>query len=194
MPTRLTSMDSVHYDLDTALMVEASLQSPKAFGTLVQRNRQALLNFFSHQGASGDCEDLVQDTFIRLFRYRERYQPTAKFSSFLYTLARHAWADHGRKTLRREKFSARYQMESTLSAPSGFVDTEPGFDIEAAVAQLSPKLRQVVELHFYRSLRYQDIANHVNVPLGTVKSRMNLAVRALREIYEREQPDLQARN
>lgn len=175
-----------HADVDTALMVEASRRSPHAFGTLVQRNRQALIHFFSHQGASGDSEDLVQETFIRLFQYRERYQPTAKFSSFLYTIARHAWADHGRKVQRREHLAELYELEAALSLSSCPVDACSGFDLEAALATLSAKLREVVDLYFYQGLRYQDIASRLNVPLGTVKSRMSLAVKALREQYDLE--------
>lgn len=187
-------MHGPHADFDAVLMMEASQKSLQAFGTLVQRNRQALINFFSQQGASVDSEDLVQETFIRLFRYRDRYQPTAKFSSFLYTIARHAWADHGRKVQRRERLSTSYQREASLSPLSIPLDTDAGFDVEAALATLSDKLREVVDLYFYQGLRYQDIASRLGLPLGTVKSRMNLAMSALRAQYDLERSGLAAHN
>jgi RNA polymerase sigma-70 factor (ECF subfamily) len=59
-----------------------------------------------------------------------------------------------------------------------------GLDVQEAMAKLSPKLREVVVLNVYQGLRYQDIAEVLGIPLGTVKSRLNLALAALRETLD----------
>jgi RNA polymerase sigma-70 factor (ECF subfamily) len=55
-------------------------------------------------------------------------------------------------------------------------------DVEAALDRLSPKLREVIVLNVYQGLRYQEVADVLGIPLGTVKSRINLALAALKEI------------
>ena len=139
-------------------------------------------------GAYSDSEDLVQDTFVRLYRYRERYQPTAKFTTFLYVLAHRVWADLGRKTQRRDRLSAGLQTEVETNSQTADVSPMPVMDVEAALDKLSDKLRDVIVLNIYQGLRYQEIADVLNIPLGTVKSRINLAITALREIFHEEQP------
>jgi RNA polymerase sigma-70 factor (ECF subfamily) len=59
-------------------------------------------------------------------------------------------------------------------------------DVEAALNQLSPKLREVIVLNIYQGLRYQEVADVLEIPLGTVKSRINLALTALKEILHED--------
>lgn len=163
-------------------MLEVATGSEPAFATLVHRHQNPLLNFFVRMGASSDGEDLVQETFVRLFRYRQQYKPAARFATFLYHLARHVWADRGRKIIRLERLAAEYQNEVQLEAPTGAGRNGEGADVEAALNRLSPKLREVVVLNIYQGLRYHEVAVVLEIPLGTVKSRLNLAFAALREI------------
>ena len=87
--------DSVQPETDDfALMARVRAGRADAFRTLVERHRRPLLNFFARMGASSHGEDLAQETFVRLWNYRKKYKPSAKFTTFLYTLARHAWLDH----------------------------------------------------------------------------------------------------
>lgn len=160
---------------------EDNLSSLLAFGILVNHNYRPLLHFFSQQGAGDDSEDLVQETFIRLYRCRDRYRATGKFSAFLYTIARHAWIDHCRKASRSARLTALYKREIGAVAPPVFHEPGPDYDIQAALLTLSPKLHEVIDMHFYHGLRHQDIAARLGIPVGTVKSRVNLAMRKLRD-------------
>lgn len=170
-------------DPDADLMVQVAADSREAFAELVRRHQNSLLNFFHRMGAYNDAEDLVQETFVRLFRGRARYRPTARFTTFLYVLARHAWADHGRKSWRRKR------LETGLEDEAMIVDRERGtvadthLDVQAALGRLSPKLKEVLVLNVYQGLRYQEIADVLDIPLGTVKSRINLALQALRKQF-----------
>jgi RNA polymerase sigma-70 factor (ECF subfamily) len=169
-------------DVDAQFMARAATGDDGAFEQLVKRHQKNLLNYFVRMGAYAECEDLVQNTFVRLYQFRHRYQATAKFTTFLYTLAYRVWADLGRKNQRREKLSAHLRVVAE-STETNADERCPHIDVEAALDQLSHKLRDVVVLHFYQGLPYQEIADVLRIPLGTVKSRMNLAIQALREQF-----------
>lgn len=169
-------------DEDIALMLEVSGGSETAFTALVHRHQNALLNFFARMGASSDCEDLVQETFVRLFRYRRQYRPAARFTTFLYHLARHVWADRGRKIVRLERLASEFQTEVEIGSQRPPDRPRETVDLEAALDRLSPKLREVIVLNIYQGLRYQEVADVLEIPLGTVKSRINLALAALKEV------------
>ena len=166
-------------DTDARLMATAATCG-RTFTSLVTRYRQPLLTYFYRQGAQTESEDLVQETFIRLHRYRNRYRPDAKFSSFLFTLAHHAWLDHGRRAQRRSRAYLSYEDECArqMIPDEG---PESDVDIEAALSFLSAKHRRVIELYFYQGLRLHEIACSLGIPVGTVKSRLNHALRGLRE-------------
>lgn len=167
---------------DVALMLEVAGGSESAFTTLVRRHQNSLLNFFIRMGASSDCEDLVQETFVRLFHYRLRYRPAARFTTFLCHLARNVWADRGRKIVRLERLAAEFQNEVEIASQRAPGRPGEAVDIEAALDRLSPKLREVIVLNIYQGLRYQEVADVLEIPLGTVKSRISLALAALKEI------------
>lgn len=166
-------------DADVLLMLEVAAGSEPAFTALVHRHQQPLLNFFTRMGASSECEDLLQETFIRLHRYRAKYRPAPRFTTFLYHLARHVWIDHGRKIVRFDRLVAAFQNEVQVAGQTGSADRA---DVTAALARLSPKLREAIVLNIYQGLRYQEVADVLGIPLGTVKSRINLALAALKEI------------
>lgn len=170
-------------DADAALMLLSRDSLDATFSTLVHRYKEPLLNFFQRQGAREESPDLTQETFIRLYRYRDRYRATSKFSSFLYTLARNAWADHGRKIMRRERLTSAYGQENAANAlppPPPALDMNFSMDLETAKSVLSPKHLEVIDLYFFQGLRQQEISARLRIPLGTVKSRLNHALRDLR--------------
>jgi len=173
-------------DPDVVLMEQVAAGSETAFVDLVHRHQNALLNFFTRMGAYSDGEDLVQETFLRLFRYRERYKPTARFTTFLYVLARNTWADRGRKAMRRERLTLRLQTEMEIVSETTRPEPSAGMDVQEALGRLSPKLREVIVLNVFQGMRYQEIADILQIPLGTVKSRINLALHALREVFSEQ--------
>lgn len=169
-------------DEDALLMQQVAGGCEAAFTTLVHAHQQRLVNFFVRMGATCDYEDLVQETFVRLFRYRQSYRPTARFTTFLYHLARNVWADRGRKILRFERIAADYEKELRIAGSAAPARSGENMDVEAALQRLSPKLREVIVLNIYQGLRYQEVADVLEIPLGTVKSRINHALTALKEL------------
>ncbi len=168
---------------DVDLMARTALGEEGAFAELVRKYQRPLVNFFRRMGARMDeAEDLVQETFLRVFAYRERYRPSGKFSNFLYVLARHAWADFARKGARAPK--ADMETLEKSAAPSAEKKSDARLDVQQALEALSEKLRVVVVLSVYQGLRQEEIARALEIPVGTVKSRMHLALKAMKELLD----------
>ena len=171
---------------DEELMQMAAKDDQAAFERLVIRHQNPLLNFFIRSGVYTDAEDLVQQTFVRLYRYRDRYSPTAKFTTFLYLLARQVRVDEVRKRIRlknlRDKLKA--DEERAVPVPTAAPYTGISDDLQAALARLSEAHREVVVLGMLQELPYAEVAEILGVPVGTVKSRMFHALRALRQFLE----------
>jgi len=167
---------------DTDLMLATRHGDEAAFTVLVRRHQKMILNYFLRLGVQYDAEDLVQQTFLRLYRYRKRYQPRAKFTTFLFLLARQVWIDDLRKRKRAERLTEALTREAEIVATDdhGQHDHEM-IDVHGAVAKLPEAMRQVVELGVFQDLPYADVAQILKIPLGTVKSRMFNAIRLLRE-------------
>ena len=143
-----------------------------------------LLNFFWRQGVSHfEGEDLVQETYLRLWKYRREYEPTAKLSTFLFLIARQVRVDALRRQTRRERREERWGREQPATQPPDACERE---DVRWALARLSEPLRDVVELGVFQDLPYAEIAKVLGIPVGTVKSRMSNAIRKLKEVMDDE--------
>lgn len=173
-------------DPDIQLMLETAAGSEIAFTRLIHRHQDGLVNFFTRMGVYNDAEDLVQETFVRVWKMRERYRPSAKFSTFLHVLARHVWADRGRKAKRYDRIAGSLKTDIEISGGVSAPPPAGGMDVQEALNRLSPKLREVIVLNVYQGLRYQEIADGLGIPLGTVKSRINTALQELRKSFDEE--------
>ena len=141
---------------------------------------QRLLNFFWRQGVSHfEGEDLVQETYLRLWKYRREYEPTAKLSTFLFLLARQVRVDALRRQTRRERRESSWGKEQPASQPPPRCERE---DVRWALSRLSGPLRDVVELGVFQDLPYAEVAQILGIPIGTVKSRMSNAIKKLKEV------------
>ena len=158
---------------DEALMAEA------------RKFEKNLLNFFWRQGVSlTEGEDLVQETYLRLWKYRREYKPTAKLSTFLFLMARQVRIDALRRQTRRENREESWGKEQpTSEGPKAFGVRE---DVRWALAKLSEPLRDVIELGVFQDLPYAEVAEILGIPVGTVKSRMHNALKELKDIFDEQ--------
>lgn len=152
------------------------------------RSEKKLLNFFVRNGVSpSESEDLVQETYLRLWNYRKAYRKTAKLSTFLFLLARQVRIDALRRRIRRETREKSWGEECPEEeAPRTYGAKE---DVLWAVSRLSEPLREVVELGVFRELPYAEVGEILGIPVGTVKSRMSNALKRLKEIFDEEKGD-----
>ena len=136
-------------------------------------------------GDAGLAEELVQETFVRLWRSSGRFDPArASARTFVFTLARRAAIDlHRRRSSRFLRVGPSYGAwdHEGLTSDDAFEQLLLGLDVRAALDALSPKHREVLELHVVADLTQAEVAARLDVPLGTVKTRTLYALRALRE-------------
>ncbi len=183
---------------DAELMAMSAKGDDSAFAEIVSRYQDVLLNFFMRKGVSfADGQDLAQRTLLRLWRYRHRYEPTAKFTTFLFLLAGQVAIDFIRAEGRRNGLQEDLEREAEAEATAGTMhsagetsvvcrpaepDDAQGERVRRAVASLPPGLRDVVELGVFQDLPYAEVSEILGIPVGTVKSRMFNALKKLKEL------------
>jgi RNA polymerase sigma-70 factor (ECF subfamily) len=149
------------------------------------------------QGMCNDetlADDLVQEVFVRVWRAAPRYEPTAKYSTWLFHVARNHWLNEREKRLHRIRpvsldRTGGDEDEPSMDAPDPQARTpaqhllskELGGRIERAVSRLPDKLRETWALAVTQGLQYPEVSEILGIPVGTVKSRMFQAVRLVRE-------------
>lgn len=162
-----------------------------AFDLLVKRYQNPLLNFvFRFLGNKTEAEDLVQETFLRLYKNKHYYKEIAKFSTWIYTIAGNLAKTELRKRRRRSFFSLSNYMstEKEYDIPDESRSPEKSTDskitdrlIQNSVNKLSPKFKEVIVLRDIQGFSYEEISEVAGIPLGTVKSRVNRARLKLQE-------------
>ena len=112
-----------------------------------------LLNFFWRQGVQySEGEDLVQETYLRLWKYRREYKPTAKLSTFLFLMARQVRIDALRRQTRREGREKSWGKEAATTAAPSVGSADAREDVRWAISQLSEPHREVVELGVFQRM------------------------------------------
>ena len=140
-------------------------------------------------------EDLKQDTFLRLFEKRKQYEPTARFSTFLWRIALNLCYDELRRQQRRREFlvsADEHGLDASLIEPDTdalgpdlrAAQLEEGELVRRALLQLPEIYRTVLVLRHYQDLKLSRIAEVLEIPEGTVNSRMAEALSRLERLLE----------
>lgn len=164
------------------LIAQAQKGDRRAFGELVRRHREGTVNVVYRMcGDMNLAEDAAQEAFIRAWRHLPSYRPRSPFRNWLYRIATNV----ARDVLRRERETADIDAVSLATSDAGPEATvegeERGEHVRQAVLALPPASREVVILREYQGLSYRDIADTLDIPIGTVMSRLNYARNRLRE-------------
>ncbi|MGQ9525046.1 MAG: RNA polymerase sigma factor [Armatimonadota bacterium] len=192
---------------DEELMLLARDGDEEAFDTLVRRHRGPLLNFiYRYVGDREAAEDLSQDVFVRLWSNAPTYVPLAKFTTFIYHIARNLCQDYMDKSRRLPSISSLSQeitdgrgrvhlLEEGLKDRSRgpedeLMMAETQAEIQAAINALPEDQRLVLVLTEMQGLSYQETARIVGCPVGTVASRKSTALRFLRDRLIRVQHEI----
>ena len=156
-----------------------------AYIELVNRYRDRLMNFvYRFVNDYEQSEDIAQETLIKLYTHKHYYKKIAKFSTWIYTIA----ANLAKSELRKKKsrkvtnLSQMSTQEKEYELPADQPDTDQAIEsefiekrIQAAIQKLPLHFKTVTILREIQELSYEEISNIVDVPLGTVKSRINRA-------------------
>jgi RNA polymerase sigma-70 factor (ECF subfamily) len=167
-----------------------------AFEVLLRRHRTAVFNFILRfTGNRALAEDRLQDTWLRVVRHAAEYRPKARFTTWLYTIARNQCVDAKRKEAFRKTESLHSEGREGEDNPAPIIDRLPAPGIsperdlhnarirdclETALSSLPSEQREVFLLREYNGMSFKEIAEITSTPENTVKSRMRYALEGLR--------------
>jgi RNA polymerase sigma factor (sigma-70 family) len=184
---------------DEALMRAYGQGDARAFEALYARHKAATYRYFLRHagGDAATADELHQDLWLRVISARERYEAQARFSTWLYTLARHRMVDHWRSrhgvTLATLEDEATFaQAEEAMSASReasdnplcATIDDEARRRLVAALAEVPKLQRDAFLLHIEGGLSLEEVARLTSVTGETAKSRLRYAYRRLRAALE----------
>jgi RNA polymerase sigma-70 factor (ECF subfamily) len=152
---------------DPRVIVAAAAGDEAAFTALMRSAQPHVWRFLRHLLGDEDlAADVTQETFVRAHGALGRFRHQARFSTWLFTIARNAAVDEQRRGARRQR------LQHALATPRPAADASLGTEVRAALASLSPRLREAFVLVEVFGQPYQDAAEVLGVPTGTVKSRV----------------------
>ena len=171
-----------------------------AFRALVERYHDPLLRFLIRlSGGRAAAEDVFQETFLQVHQSAATFDGSKRFKPWLFTIA----ANKGRDALRRRQRRPAMSLSAGIDADSerSFVDLleidvpdvserldqqELAAAVQRAIDRLTPRLKEVLLLAYFQKLGYQQIAEVLGIPLGTVKSRLHAAVASFAKAWQAE--------
>jgi RNA polymerase sigma-70 factor (ECF subfamily) len=178
-------------DLDTQLMIRAQADDASSFGELLERNRNVVVNYLSRMVTNrAIAEELAQDVFVRIYRSRQTYEPTAKFSTWLYRITTNVALNHFRDE-KRSQNDVSLDVEDAAHARRTALDQAPLIEdrlvrevvreqIRRAVRSLPAKQRAAIIMHKYEEMDYVQIAKVLGCTPSAVKALMFRAYETLR--------------
>jgi RNA polymerase sigma-70 factor (ECF subfamily) len=191
-------------------MLQVREGNAAAFEALVDKHQARLVTLLQHMvGNRSQAEDLAQEVFLRVYRARQRYIPTAKFSTWLYTITQNVASNSLRKSSRRKEVNLTNSPSGSMPVrpldsmakdrsnlmPARLADQkEMGEIIESAIKSLSPRQRMAMLLSKYEGMSYQEIADTMELTTQAVKSLLSRARANLRDALEPYLSNGQMRN
>ena len=185
---------------DDALIAAAQRGDQAAFGEIVRRYQRAVYRVgYALTRNASDADDLAQETFVRVYQNRQSYRPSAKFSSWLFTIASNLCRNHLRWGRRHPTVSLAREDDAG-DGPADATDTLPSPDrgpsdcaerndtarwVKAEIQALPHDLKTVVLLFEYEELSYEEIADVLHCSPKAVETRLYRARKILREKLER---------
>jgi RNA polymerase sigma-70 factor (ECF subfamily) len=201
MPSRASELLSTLSDEE--LIIRFQQGDEEAFVVLVRRFKDPLTNYvYRFLGEFDEAHDIVQETFLRVYKHRHSYNQVGKFSTWLYTIASNLAKSELRRGGRRHSYSINDMVTGSGGdrdwdvldpelTPDSQVDTSIKLRmVQQALMQISSTYREVVILRDIQNMTYEEIAEITGLELGTVKSRINRGraqlQELLRDIYQED--------
>jgi RNA polymerase sigma-70 factor, ECF subfamily len=170
-----------------------------AFDLLVKRFKDPLMNYvYRYLSDKDECDDVVQETFIRVYQNKNYYKPLAKFSTWIYTIA----SNLAKTRLKQKQKLKIFSFLKSIGHEEKYEVTDPGYNLDAitdsilldkiiqnALNKIPDQYREAVILRDIQELSYEEIADILKTNVGTVKSRINRGREQLKKILEKEIKD-----
>lgn len=204
---QVSDVDSGGFDelaiSDEMLFSRVKRDDVRAFEVIVSRYRRRLYNCIYRMVNNTECtEDLLQETFIRVYRNRRNYKAISNLSTWIYTIALNLARSELRKRKRRQFFSLNASPHANSSkeglelpdkgtGPSDHLEqNELGRAIQNAIDQLPERYKTVIVLRDVEELSYEQIGAILHCPAGTVKSRVNRGRLRLQDMLRQWQVEI----
>jgi len=188
---------SPNAETEALLIAKAQTGDRDSFGELVRCHHSGVVNVVYRLCGSVElAEDAAQDAFIQAWLHLPSFRPGTSLRNWIYRIAVNAALD----VIRRDPKTPLLDLE-TLSTPDSsagpetvLLEKERAFAVQQAILSLSEANRSVLTLREYGGLSYQEIAATLNIPLGTVMSRLNYARDRLKELLAPQLMDTEIAN
>ncbi|MBB5353111.1 RNA polymerase sigma-70 factor (ECF subfamily) [Haloferula luteola] len=176
---------------DIALMARIAEGDEVAFRALVERHQNMVVGMIARMlNDPMEAEDLAQRVFLRIWKHAKRWKPEAKFTTYLFTIARNLVYNESRRRSRKkevssdqrsDEFGAEMPADSRIEPDSETLRNEMHDEIDRAIAELPENQRAAVVLYAYESLPYEEIAQVLGTSVSSVKSLIFRGRTTLRE-------------
>ena len=170
---------------DSSLAIRLQGGDLQALALLIQRYQAPLLRYVRYLGATGEDEDIVQETFIKAYQHIQSFDPKKKWSSWLYRLAH----NQAISTLRAHHFALPWDdyLDRFVKAdPVDHLDRDATIkQVRTCLASLPPRYREPLALYYLEDKSYTDIMDILRLPLGTVSARINRAKKIMRTLCQK---------
>ena len=174
---------------DEELVARCRAGSDAAFAEVVDRYKSLVFGVISQVVTDKSCvDDLAQDVFIRIYRGLQSFRGDAKLSTWIYRIVRNVCVETAQSrrpaaSLDERTEGGRLRYEPAVLDPA-FRDFEVHDDLEHAIAQLPAEQRFLISAHYFAGQQYQELADILDMPLGTVKTQLHRAKARLRVLLE----------
>jgi len=171
---------------DSELMARVREGELEKLAELFERHQRRLYGFFLRLvGERAAAEDLVQEVFVRMLRYRHTFRSEADFTPWMFGVARNAAVDHFRSRPKelQEAEGAPEPAAALLHPVERLEQRERTAQLQAALARLSAEKRELLLLARFGEMRYESIGELLGISVGAVKVRVHRAMKELREAY-----------
>ena len=176
--------------LERSLVVRAKAGEREAFSLLIRDNIQRVYRAaYAVVRNRDDAEDIAQETFVRAYQSIGRFDETRPLFPWLYRIARNLCLNRIERVTKREATDPEFDYLSDASAgpEESTIAADERARVRAAVLRLPDQHRRIVELSHFQECSYREIADILDVPMGTVMSRLYNARRKLRELLENDE-------
>lgn len=173
---------------DNSIMLRVREGHLNELSVLFERHHLRLLNFFMKMtGDRSLSEDLVQESFIRILRYRDSFRgDQGEFTMWMFRLARGIAVDHFRRTPKGRMTELDDTMAGNEPTAIDRIETDQSEQVlRRSILELSPEKREVLVLHRFHFMKFTEIAEILDCSVGTAKTRAHRALQDLRRIYHR---------
>lgn len=181
-----------------AEVLARSIRDPGCFSQIFERHFRAVHSYLQRRCGTDVADDLAADVFLVAFRSRERYDPRWQdarpwLMGVATNLLRHHWRTEARQLRAYERLSADSASPSLADDSDARIDAERYHEaLAGALSRLAPPDRDVLTLYAWAGLSYEEIAQSLQIPIGTVRSRLARARGQIREALDQDEQTLGA--